>query len=71
MKIKTWALITAIFILIQAAVFLIETWWWFWPSDTLHRVMLAWGGVFYCYWGILFFILKNKRYSGKKTRRET
>ncbi len=56
---KTWALATAIMVLFFGVLLLIETAWWFWPSEILHQAVMGTGGIFGVSWGILYFFLED------------
>ena len=56
---KTWALVTAIMALSWGTLLLIETGWWFWPSELVHRIVMGLGGVFGVVWGVLYFFTRS------------
>ncbi len=60
MSTNTWALVTAIMALFWGVLLLIETGWWFWPSEPLlHRIVMGAGGVFGVVWGVLYFFTRD------------
>ena len=59
MRLSTWSLTSAILILSWAVLLIVETFWWFWTSELVHRIVMFIGGCFGLYWGVLYFALKK------------
>lgn len=59
MTIRTWATISAIWALSYAVFLVVQTIWWFWPSEISHRITMVVGSILVIAWCSLYFTLKE------------
>ena len=57
---RTWSAAIVKVTLFWGVMLLIETFWWFWPEEIIHRLAMMLGGIFCVYWSVVYLFIPRK-----------